>query len=112
MRAVYEFVRASYDRPKVFWRSCRYECWVMATLCIHLQSPLSLPWASDVIATDASTTGMGVTEAKVPKGVVADVGRWRERWRYRRLEPSEWAPRARALDGMDEITLPHTAWEN
>ncbi|CAK0802220.1 unnamed protein product, partial [Prorocentrum cordatum] len=78
MRAVYEFVRASYDRPKVLWRSCRYECWLMATLCIHLQSPLSLPWASEVIATDASTTGMGVTEARLPKEVEADVGRWRE----------------------------------
>ncbi|CAK0887833.1 unnamed protein product, partial [Prorocentrum cordatum] len=75
MRAVYEFARSTYDKPRVLWKSCRYECWVMAVLCIHLQSPLSLPWASEVVATDASTSGMGVTEASVPRDVFAQAGR-------------------------------------
>eukprot|EP00959_Pyramimonas_sp_CCMP1952_P265432 5550169-Pyramimonas_sp.AAC.2 len=56
MRAVHEFVRSSYDTPDVLWRSCRYECWLMAVLCLHLQSPLSLPRACEVVATDASTS--------------------------------------------------------
>eukprot|EP00959_Pyramimonas_sp_CCMP1952_P356943 7474194-Pyramimonas_sp.AAC.1 len=64
----------------------------MAVLCLHLQSPLSLPWACEVVTTDASTSGMGVAEAKISRRVVAQAGRWRERWRQRRLEPSEWAP--------------------
>ena len=46
--------------------------------------------------TDASPDGFGACESLMPKALVRSMGRWNERWRFRRLPPDEWRPRQRA----------------
>ena len=58
---------------------------------------LRLPWDTTVTATDASPSGWGICERFLPSDQVGAIGKWHERWRYRRLDPSEWQPRQRAL---------------
>ena len=84
----------------------------MGGISILMSTDLSRPWADLVVATDASTTGVGVVEAAARVPDVAAAGRWRERQRFRGLDPAERAPCRRTLDGLDEISLPYTAWEN
>ena len=36
-------------------------------------------------------------ERRLETSAIQDIGRWSERWRYKRLPPSEWGPRRRAL---------------
>eukprot|EP00959_Pyramimonas_sp_CCMP1952_P356922 7473823-Pyramimonas_sp.AAC.1 len=97
MRSLYDFIRDKYVMPTRLWASCRYEAWVMADVSLLLSARLDRPWSPVVTASDAANRGMAVCEAIFPVSAVASVGRWRERWRYRRLNPDEWAPRRRAL---------------
>lgn len=112
MRSLYDFVRDQYLVAAPLWRSCRYECWIMNSIVMLLGSDLSRPWSSTVTATDASLSGPGVCEATWSADDVRSVGEWRDAWRFVRLDPSEWAPRARAMGEMTEITDPHTAREH
>lgn len=50
-----------------------------------------------LFCTDASPYGLGICEHAVQNAKAESLGRWNERWRYKRLGPSEWAPRRRAL---------------
>ncbi|CAK0796211.1 unnamed protein product, partial [Prorocentrum cordatum] len=95
MRSLYDFIRDKYVMPTRLWASCRYEAWVMADVSLLLSARLDRPWSPVVTASDAANRGMAVCEAVFPVSAVASVGRWRERWRYRRLNPDEWAPRFR-----------------
>jgi len=108
MRALYDFIAVCYDTPTRLWKSARYECWIMSALTMLLGSDLSRPWSETVTCSDASPWGLGVCEKSVPCDKVAEMGRWQERWRFKRLEPNEWAPRRRALGELDEITDPRT----
>ncbi|CAK0818286.1 unnamed protein product, partial [Prorocentrum cordatum] len=95
MRSLCDFIRDKYVMPTRLWASCRYEAWVMADVSLLLSARLDRPWSPVVTASDAANRGMAVCEAIFPVSAVASVGRWRERWRYRRLNPDEWAPRFR-----------------
>lgn len=57
-------------------------------------------WAEDVLCSDASPDGHGLCSQRLPAEVTNSIGRWNERWRYKRLEPEHWLPRQRAL-GLD-----------
>lgn len=108
MRALYTFISDSYLTPQRLWDSCRYEAWIMSAICMHLQTSLDAPWSQTCRASDASGSGMGVRAASFSEDAVADVGKWREKWRFKRLSPTEWAPRKSALDELDELTDPRT----
>jgi len=70
-----------------------------------------MPWDSEIRCTDASPAGWGSCSATLPIPEIVKIGEWEERWRYRRLPPSEWAPRRRALQqnvDFDVLTDPRT----
>ena len=106
MRALYSFVADRYLVPTRLWHSCRYEAWIMASVSMLLSSDLCAPWSPRVFATDASSEGFGVCAATVAPELVKEIGAWQEKWRFRRLLPSEWGHRARALGDLDEVTDP------
>ena len=80
----------------------------MKSVVFLLVAELDLPWSTRVLTTDASEQGIGVCVKEVEVGEVRDTAQWNEKWRYKRLDPSEWAPRRRALGEFPEITDPHT----
>ena len=80
----------------------------MARLLSLMESDLGAPWSQQVGCTDASMQGIGVCVATMPVDEVAEVARWNERWRFARLDPSEWQPRLRNDPDFLEITDPHT----
>ena len=52
---------------------------------------------------DASEDGFGVCTRDLGEAEVEQIGRWNDRWRYRRLPPDQWAPRSRALSRLDSL---------
>ena len=109
LKSVYVFVREHYWVPKPVYRSVAHELMVAAGLLPVLSGNLGRSWSSEVGATDAATNGWGMCERKLDPGQVRAIGVWNERWRFRRLEPSEWAPRRRAFDPPpDPILDPST----
>ena len=59
-----------------------------------LWKDLRAPWADCLVATDASEWGLGAVIAGAPSGLVAQIGRVRDRWRFG--DPSAACPRVRA----------------
>ena len=49
-------------------------------------------WNTIVHAIDSSLYGWGTCVATRPRQDVARAGGWNERWRYKCLDPQEWAP--------------------
>ena len=72
MRSVYDFIRDRYVWPTRLWPSVRYECEIMAGLCILLRSDLARPWLPLMYCSDASTTGYGVAEKALPADAAAE----------------------------------------
>ena len=60
--------------------------------------------------TAASPQGYGICEKEFPENTVQQVGRWHERWRYKRTPVEARAPRRRALG--DPLVDLHTAARN
>ncbi|CAK0837412.1 unnamed protein product [Prorocentrum cordatum] len=108
LRACYEFTRVAGKNHIDLWASVQYEFWLMAAVLPVLSSDMSLGWAGEVWATDACKSGYGACKRILSSREVGDIGRWNERWRFRRLQPSEWAPRARALGEFDAVVDPRT----
>lgn len=75
----------------------RQECYIFAGIVPLLHADLRRPWGNDVHCTDASPDGFGICSMTASLSEVSHVGRWNERWRYRRLPPEQWQPRKRAL---------------
>ena len=48
--------------------------------------------------------GFGVTTSLWSESDVRNVGRWSDRWRLKRLDPSDWNPRQRAFAPIDPLT--------
>ena len=86
--------------------SARRECFIFAGLVPFLTSDLKRPWASQVVCTDASPESFGICEAEIPLERVEAIGRWQERWRYKRSSPDSWKPRERAgaLDPLKDFS--------
>ncbi|CAE7354645.1 unnamed protein product [Symbiodinium sp. CCMP2592] len=55
-------------------------------------------WTTRVTCTDASPEGFGIVECELGVDQVKEIGRWNERWRFKRLPVSEWRPRERAFN--------------
>ena len=80
----------------------------MSAIIPLLVTDLAKPWADEVMCSDSSTEGLGVCVRLGDAEEISTIGSWQERWRFRRLDPSEWKPRCRALDELAEITDPRT----
>ena len=79
-----------------------------------LVAPLDNSWSSCVHTTDASMSGWGSCECVIGPEIAKAHGVWSERWRFKRLEPSEWCPRRRALKEFsfaDLVSDPRTLGE-
>ena len=98
-RSAYDFAAKDFKR-KELWPSANP----------MLVSDLRLPWSQVVTVTDASPGGFGICEREFAAEEVERVGRWQERWRYKRTPIEDWAPRRRALD--DPLIDPVTAARN
>ena len=96
-RAIYNFIRDCYCMPTRVWPSVRYECISMSNIVMHLRANWSRPWSDIATCSDASPNGIGVGERVASVTQIASIGRWNEKWRFKRLDPHEWCPRSRAL---------------
>lgn len=64
--AVYRFVEAAADRPRMLWHSVRQELHAATCLAPLLMSSMKDSWFEKVVATDASSVGAGVVAKSVP----------------------------------------------
>ena len=101
-RRLYDFVERA-DGPRLLSKSEREECLIFSGLIPLLFADLRKQWSETVHCTDASPDGYGVCTRSLEAKHVESMGRWNERWRFRRLEPDEWGPRRRAL-GLDPFS--------
>eukprot|EP00435_Cladocopium_sp_Y103_P055837 s653_g18.t1 len=109
-RKLYDFVQQG-GRPRRLNADERRECQIFSGILPLLVADLRRPWSSCVTATDGSPAGWGICERELPVQHVQAVGRWQERWRFRRLAPSEWKPRERTVK-RDPFSDPLTSRGN
>ena len=100
-RRLYDFVEHC-KVPRRLTSQERQECLVFAGLIPLLFADLRKQWSNTLFCTDASPDGYGVCCREVEQSTAESLGRWNERWRFKRLGPEEWAPRRRAL-GRDPL---------
>ena len=95
MRALYDFITDKYWEPTRLWDSCREECYIISGILPLCCCDFSKGWSTIVSAIDSSLYGWGVCTTTRTKAEISQAGNWNERWRYKRLDPEEWAPRRR-----------------
>ena len=105
-RKLYDFVASDCSARKLH-PSERQECIIFAGIVPLLVADIRKPWSDVVTCTDASPFGFGICERVVDPAVARHHGRWMERWRFKRLPPSEWKPRQRS-EGWDVLGDPRT----
>jgi hypothetical protein len=111
VRALYSFITDSYYKRQPLWTSCKREALMIVGVLPMLEAPLGQPWSQVATATDASPYGWGIVTRVLSPNIISDLGKWKENWRYKRLDPSEWAPRRRTSVTNDPyacITDPRT----
>ena len=88
--------------PRRLTPSEQRECLIFAGIVPLLVGDMRREWSSTVTChcTDASPQGFGICERELDHDAVVGLGRWQERWRFKRLPPESWKPRERAL-GLD-----------
>ena len=106
-RSLYDFVERHKDSGGRHWLQGReiQECKNFVGLIPLLFTSLRRHWSPIVTCTDASPDGYGVVESVLEPKDVSSLGRWHEKWRFKRLPPEDWNPRRRAL-GIDVISDP------
>ena len=110
-RAAYTFIQDSYYFKQPLWDSVAREIIVAGNVLPLCRTFLDCQWDSEIVCTDASPNGWGTASCIRPISEVKSIGCWQENWRYRRLDPSEWAPRRRALNmhsALDLVSDPRT----
>ena len=108
-RSAYDFAAKDYRREEL-WPTAKREFEIFAGLIPMLVADLRQPWSQVVTVTAASPQGYGICEKEFPENTVQQVGRWHERWRYKRTPVEARAPRRRALG--DPLVDLHTAARN
>ena len=98
-RHLYDFVEQG-GSQRFLNLQARNECLNFLGIIPMLFASMRRPWCTTINCTDASPIGYGICQSEVDGERVQNIGRWQERWRYKRLPPAEWAPRRRAL-GLD-----------
>ena len=101
-RKLYDFVERNGEARMLNTQEVR-ECKIFSGLIPLLNASIRRPWADDVLCSDASPDGHGLCSQRLNPDVTNSMGRWNERWRYKRLEPEHWLPRQRAL-GLDPFS--------
>eukprot|EP00972_Heterocapsa_arctica_P075835 11186197-Heterocapsa_arctica.AAC.1 len=66
----------------------------MSSLLPMVVADLRRPWNSELHMTDAAPHGHCTCTKQSDPGTIRSLAAWSEKWRYRRLLPSEWQPRA------------------
>lgn len=95
--AIYTFIARGFMTPRWAWPSGCYELKVMGGLIPLFVAPLSAPFDSCILTSDAPPHhGLGICHA-LAASHVAGSGRLEERWGYRPVELGDWAPQARAI---------------
>ena len=95
-RRLYDFVHSS-CQPRRLTLLEQSECKIFIGILPLLVANLRRQWADVITATDASPEGWGICERDCDCSFVAQMGRWHERWRYKRLDVADWKPRERAF---------------
>jgi len=72
LNSVYRFIQAARRREFGIWPSVRRELLVLVGLAPFLSSNLSQGWCPHVVATDASSTGLGVCSSTLDVSTVAN----------------------------------------
>lgn len=98
--AVYRFIEAARRRSFVLWESVRRELVVMAGLAPVLYSSLDMPWFDRVVASDASSVGLGVVASRVAPDRVQSIA----------SRPPVVVP-APSLDGLPWSTIISSPWK-
>ena len=105
-RALYDYVQQGGPARKLN-SSEVWECNVFIGLLPLLFVDMRKEWSEVVTCTDASPSGFGICQRELPTGEIRKMGRWQERWRFKRLPVSEWKPRER-WKGRDPFSDPFT----
>lgn len=100
-RHLYDFVHDPVH-PRQLRPSERRGVEIFIGLVPLLHGDLRKHWPPKVFCTDASPFGYGVVSKDFSIADVQEIGRWQERWRYKRLDPSKWKPRER-IAGLDAL---------
>ncbi|CAE7038510.1 unnamed protein product [Symbiodinium sp. CCMP2592] len=87
------------------WKSVAEELDMFRHLSVLGVSNFKSPWSQEVLCTDASLSGYAVMSRTADPGVVGELGRYDERWRFRLGEARHVAPRASAL-ALDPFSDP------
>ena len=96
-RSMYDFAGQDFVR-KMLWRSAKRECKIFIGILPLLVGDMRKEWNEVVTCSDASPDGYGICETAMDCDQVQSIGKWHERWRYKRTPPEEWKPRDRALN--------------
>ena len=63
-------------------QGARRELWLIRSLLPLISCDLGAQWSSKVLASDASSTGLGVCERDLDAKIVGSIGRCKEKWRF------------------------------
>ena len=84
-------------------RPCiRYEYSIISAFLFFLESDLCRSWSSEITCSDSCPSGFGACKRHASKVAIREAGLCREKLRFQRLDPWEWAPWDRALGNFDE----------
>ena len=103
LNAVYGFIHRGFVMPTRVWPSVARELWNCRCLLPLARAQLTLPVQPSVFATDASLAGMGVCCTEWDAGEAQAVGRWSERFRFKRIGGERRDARAQALMDTDVV---------
>ena len=81
--ATYSFIRKNYDVPSTLWESVRDELQCFKGLMPLAVASWTTPWSPVAYMVDASLTGYGIQSADLGSQIVGDIGRVKERSRWR-----------------------------
>jgi hypothetical protein len=65
-------------------RQCRHEATIFAGILPLLYADMRKEWCNTVTASDASPSGYGICERNMNMHEIVSIGKWQERWRYKR----------------------------
>ena len=101
LHACYRFIQACYYSVSDLWDSVVAELSCFKGLLMLLTQDWWRPWNTVVSSSDSSLTGYGVCQSTWPVEVVAEVGRQRERQRFKRTGPHSARESALVAAGLE-----------
>ena len=93
LRHSYIFIEKCYKSRQRLWKSVAYELELFRVLMPVALGDFRSRWDSEMLCTDACLSGYAVMSSSHDAEVTRRVGRWDERWRFRRTDGARVAPR-------------------